>query len=122
MRSVVSSSDKQSGDAVSQQGAAASLLDLGPPGRLFGLNQTSGQLSIRDGVPPGSYRLQVRVSDHTWPDVTSTVRVDVRELQQDALENAASVRLNSESRRTSVPASCPVLPVSSAHPAVFVQI
>nr|XP_046255492.1 neural-cadherin [Scatophagus argus] len=64
----------------------------GKPSRLFSLNQSSGQLSIREGAPPGSYRLQVRVSDHTWPDVTSTAQVDVRELHQDALKNAASVR------------------------------
>eukprot|EP00064_Thunnus_orientalis_P020759 superscaffoldBa00005894_g20907 len=58
------------------------------------LNQSSGQLSIREGTPPGSYRLQVRVSDNTWPDVTSTAQVDVTELQQDALRNAASIRLS----------------------------
>ncbi|XP_029694384.1 neural-cadherin-like [Takifugu rubripes] len=66
----------------------------GKPSRFFGLNQTSGQLRIREGVPPGSYLLHVRVSDRTWPDVTSTAQVDVRELQQDALRNAASVQLN----------------------------
>uniref|UniRef100_A0A4W6DCA0 Si:dkey-22o22.2 n=1 Tax=Lates calcarifer TaxID=8187 RepID=A0A4W6DCA0_LATCA len=65
----------------------------GKPTRLFSLNQSSGQLSIREGTPPGSYHLQVRVSDHAWPDVTSTAQVDVTELQQDALQNAASVRL-----------------------------
>ncbi|AWP15835.1 putative neural-cadherin-like [Scophthalmus maximus] len=65
----------------------------GKPSRLFSLNQSSGQLSVREATPPGSYRLQVRVSDRTWPDVTSTVRVDVAELQQEALRNAASVRL-----------------------------
>uniref|UniRef100_A0A3Q4BS21 Uncharacterized protein n=1 Tax=Mola mola TaxID=94237 RepID=A0A3Q4BS21_MOLML len=65
----------------------------GKPSRLFTLNQSSGQLSIRDGAPPGSYWLQVRVSDRTWPDVTSTAQVEVRELQQEALQNAASIRL-----------------------------
>lgn len=64
---------------------------------MFSLNQSSGQLSIREGAPPGSYRLQVRVSDRTWPDVTSTAQVDVRELPEDALRNAASIRLASES-------------------------
>lgn len=81
-----------------QRGAAESS-ELVPSVRFFGLNQTSGELSIREGVPPGSYHLQVRVSDPTWPDVTSTAQVDVRELQRDALKNAASVRLSSESRR-----------------------
>ncbi|XP_022617734.1 neural-cadherin-like [Seriola dumerili] len=66
----------------------------GKPTRSFGLNQSSGQLSIREGTPPGSYHLQVRVSDHAWPDVTSTAQVDVTELQQDALQNAASIRLS----------------------------
>lgn len=65
--------------------------------RLFTLNQSSGQLSIRDGAPPGLYWLQVRVSDRTWPDVTSTAQVEVRELQQEALQNAASIRLRGES-------------------------
>ncbi|XP_029958534.1 neural-cadherin [Salarias fasciatus] len=65
----------------------------GKPSRLFGLNQSSGQLSIREGTPPGSYRLQVRVSDPTWPEVTSTAQVDVVELPQDALQHAASIRL-----------------------------
>ncbi|XP_028281097.1 neural-cadherin [Parambassis ranga] len=65
----------------------------GKPSRLFSLNQSSGQLTIREGTPPGSYRLQVRVSDNAWPDVTSTAQVDVAELQQDALRHAASMRL-----------------------------
>ncbi|XP_072249833.1 neural-cadherin [Leuresthes tenuis] len=62
--------------------------------RYFSLNQSSGQLSIREGTPPGSYHLQVRVSDKTWPDVTSTAQVDVIELHQDALQQAASIRLS----------------------------
>ncbi|XP_043971716.1 neural-cadherin [Gambusia affinis] len=66
----------------------------GKPTRLFGLNQSSGQLSIREGTPPGTYRLQVRVSDSTWPDVLSTAQVDVTELHQEALQQAGSVRLN----------------------------
>jgi len=39
----------------------------------------------------------VSVSDKTWPDVTSTAQVDVIELHQDALQQAASIRLSSES-------------------------
>lgn len=65
--------------------------------RFFNLNQSSGQLSIKEGTPPGSYQLQVQVFDHTWPDVTSTAQVDVTELYQDTLQHAASIRLNSES-------------------------
>ncbi|KAK2909682.1 hypothetical protein Q8A73_007397 [Channa argus] len=66
----------------------------GKPSRFFNLNKSSGQLSIREGTPLGSYHLQVRVSDPTWPDVTSTAQVVVMELQQDALQNAASIRLS----------------------------
>ncbi|XP_051921985.1 neural-cadherin [Hippocampus zosterae] len=65
----------------------------GKPSRLFSVNHSSGQLSIREGVPPGSYQLQVRVSDPAWPDVTSTAQVDVMELPQEVLRNAASLRL-----------------------------
>ncbi|KAM4601120.1 neural-cadherin [Polymixia lowei] len=66
----------------------------GKTSRLFSLNQNSGQLSIREGTPPGSYTLQVRVSDGTWPDVTSTAQVLVAELRQEALQNAGSLRLS----------------------------
>ncbi|CAG6014487.1 unnamed protein product [Menidia menidia] len=62
--------------------------------RYFSLNQSSGQLIIREGTPPGSYHLQVSVSDKTWPDVTSTAQVQVAELHQDALQQAASIRLS----------------------------
>ncbi|KAM8870426.1 neural-cadherin isoform 2-T2 [Spinachia spinachia] len=65
----------------------------GKHSRWFTLNQTSGQLSVREGAPPGSYRLQVRVSDHTWPSVTSSAQVEVRQLQPAALRNAVSLRL-----------------------------
>nr|XP_054596935.1 neural-cadherin [Nothobranchius furzeri] len=61
--------------------------------RFFSLNQSSGQLLIREGTPPGSYHLQVRVSDRTWPDVISTAQVDVTELHRSALQQAASIRL-----------------------------
>ncbi|XP_037129929.1 neural-cadherin [Syngnathus acus] len=65
----------------------------GKPSRLFSVNHSSGQLSIREGVPPGSYQLQVRVSDPAWPDVTSTAQVEVIDLPREALLNAASLRL-----------------------------
>ncbi|XP_034029812.1 neural-cadherin [Thalassophryne amazonica] len=66
----------------------------GKHSRWFSLNQNSGQLTIREGTPPGPYLMQVLVSDHTWPDVTSTARVDVMELRQDALQNSASLQLS----------------------------
>lgn len=65
--------------------------------RLFSLNRTSGVLSVREGAPVGSYRLQVRVSEPVWPDVTCTAQVDVLELQPKALQSSASLRLSSES-------------------------
>ncbi|KAM6967601.1 LOW QUALITY PROTEIN: neural-cadherin [Aplochiton taeniatus] len=66
----------------------------GKPPRSFALNHHSGQLSIREGAAGGSCRLQVRVSDKTWPDVTSTAQVVVAELPDQALRNAASLRLS----------------------------
>lgn len=45
----------------------------------------------------GSYRLQVRVSEPVWPDVTCTAQVDILELQPEALQSSASIRLSSES-------------------------
>uniref|UniRef100_A0A3P9H2T4 Si:dkey-22o22.2 n=1 Tax=Oryzias latipes TaxID=8090 RepID=A0A3P9H2T4_ORYLA len=68
----------------------------GKANRFFNLNQSSGQLSIKEGTPPGSYQLQVQVFDHTWPDVTSTAQVDVTELYQDTLQHAASIHLTVE--------------------------
>nr|XP_015212998.1 PREDICTED: neural-cadherin-like isoform X3 [Lepisosteus oculatus] len=65
----------------------------GKPSRYFILNPNSGQLSIQEGTPSGSYSLQVRVADKTWPDVTSTVEVTVKDLKEEALQNAGSVRI-----------------------------
>uniref|UniRef100_A0A8C6T609 Si:dkey-22o22.2 n=1 Tax=Neogobius melanostomus TaxID=47308 RepID=A0A8C6T609_9GOBI len=45
---------------------------------VLSVNRSSGQLSVAEATPPGSYLAQVGVSDHTWPDVTSSVRVEVR--------------------------------------------
>ncbi|XP_030639003.1 neural-cadherin [Chanos chanos] len=66
----------------------------GKPPRQFSLNQNSGQLSIKEGTPLGTYSLQVQVTDKTWPDVTSTVEVTVMDLKEEALQNAGSVRLS----------------------------
>ncbi|KAJ3596544.1 hypothetical protein NHX12_002949 [Muraenolepis orangiensis] len=62
--------------------------------RYFSLNQSSGALSIRQHVSAGSYWLSVLVSDGLWPDVTSGVRVHVRELEEKAVRSSASVRLS----------------------------
>uniref|UniRef100_W5L865 Si:dkey-22o22.2 n=1 Tax=Astyanax mexicanus TaxID=7994 RepID=W5L865_ASTMX len=64
----------------------------GKPPRQFILNQSTGQLSIKGGTSVGSYSLQVRVADKVWPDVTSTAQVKVRELKEEALLNAGSLR------------------------------
>uniref|UniRef100_A0AAV2MF92 Uncharacterized protein n=1 Tax=Knipowitschia caucasica TaxID=637954 RepID=A0AAV2MF92_KNICA len=65
----------------------------GTPARMFSLNQSSGVLSISEATPPGSYLLHVGVSDGTWPDVSCSVRVDVRELPPEALSSAAAIRI-----------------------------
>uniref|UniRef100_A0A3P8XWP9 Uncharacterized protein n=1 Tax=Esox lucius TaxID=8010 RepID=A0A3P8XWP9_ESOLU len=76
-----------------------------PPSRLFSLNHTSGLLSIREGapVPVGSYSLEVRVSDRTWPDVTSTVEVVIMELEEKAVQNAGSLHITVEQFFSSAP-------------------
>ncbi|XP_062393955.1 neural-cadherin [Sardina pilchardus] len=66
----------------------------GKPPRSFSLNRNTGQLSIREGTPPGAYSLQVRVSDKTWPDVTSSAEVTVLDLKDDAVRNAGSLKLS----------------------------
>lgn len=47
--------------------------------RHFILDENTGSLSIREGTPSGTYNLQVRVMDRTWPDAVSTVKVVVKE-------------------------------------------
>lgn len=59
------------------------------------LNRSTGQISLKADTPPGSYSLQVRVSDGTWPDVISSAEVIVMELKEEAVENAGSLRLSS---------------------------
>lgn len=61
--------------------------------RYFGLNQSSGVLTIKPNTPAGSYWLRVGVSDGVWPDVFSGVRVHVRELEEKSILLSASLRL-----------------------------
>uniref|UniRef100_A0A8C9RT17 Si:dkey-22o22.2 n=1 Tax=Scleropages formosus TaxID=113540 RepID=A0A8C9RT17_SCLFO len=68
----------------------------GTPSRHFVLNQSSGQLSVKPGTPPGTYSLQVRVADGIWPDVTSTVEIVVMALEEEAVRNAGSLHITVE--------------------------
>nr|XP_040024425.1 neural-cadherin-like isoform X3 [Gasterosteus aculeatus aculeatus] len=61
--------------------------------KYFGLNQSSGVLTIKPNTPAGSYWLRVGVSDGVWPDVFSGVRVHVRELEEKSILLSASLRL-----------------------------
>ncbi|KAF4798042.1 hypothetical protein TURU_066602 [Turdus rufiventris] len=65
----------------------------GKTSRYFILNDNSGLLTIKEGTPPGTYNVRVRVIDGVWPDVISTVKVIVKEIKDDALQNAGSVRI-----------------------------
>ncbi|XP_059850094.1 neural-cadherin [Hypanus sabinus] len=67
---------------------------IGAPPRYFTLNEKSGVLSITDATPPGVYDYQVKVADGIWPDVVSTVKVVVKQLEEDAVYNAGSLRLS----------------------------
>lgn len=50
-------------------------------------------LTIKEGTPPGTYNIKVRVIDGVWPDVVSTVKVIVKEIKDDALHNAGSLQI-----------------------------
>ncbi|XP_010150049.1 PREDICTED: neural-cadherin-like, partial [Eurypyga helias] len=65
----------------------------GKTSRYFILNDNSGLLTIKEGTPPGTYNIKVRVLDGVWPDVVSTVKVTVKEIKDDALHNAGSIRI-----------------------------
>ncbi|NXY89804.1 CADN protein, partial [Alcedo cyanopectus] len=60
----------------------------------FRLNQRTGSLVMVDNTPQGIYNLKVRVSDGVCPDVISTVQINVQELENEAIENSASLRLS----------------------------
>ncbi|KAG9352523.1 hypothetical protein JZ751_020937 [Albula glossodonta] len=59
----------------------------------FVLNKRTGFLIIKDSAPPGIYEFRVCVSDGVWPDVISRVTVRVKEMQDEAIYNSASIRL-----------------------------
>ncbi|XP_046766540.1 cHz-cadherin isoform X3 [Gallus gallus] len=65
----------------------------GKTSRYFILNDNSGLLTIKEGTPPGTYNIKVRVIDGVWPDVVSTVKVIVKEIKDDALHNAGSLQI-----------------------------
>ncbi|CAL9697367.1 unnamed protein product [Knipowitschia caucasica] len=62
--------------------------------KYFSLNQSSGELTLRQSTPVGSYWLKVGVSDRVWPDVMSGVRVHIRELEEKAIQSSASLQLS----------------------------
>lgn len=47
-----------------------------------------------DNTPEGVYNLRVRVSDGVCPDVISTVQIHVRDLENEAIQNSATVRFS----------------------------
>ncbi|NXL30986.1 CADN protein, partial [Glaucidium brasilianum] len=60
----------------------------------FRLNQRTGSLIMVDNTPQGVYNLKVKVSDGVCPDIISTVQIHVKELESEAIQNSASVRLS----------------------------
>uniref|UniRef100_I3JW58 Uncharacterized protein n=1 Tax=Oreochromis niloticus TaxID=8128 RepID=I3JW58_ORENI len=64
--------------------------------KYFSVDQSSGELSLRQNVPGGSYWLRVEVSDGVWPDVISGVRVHVWELEEKAILSSASLRITAK--------------------------
>lgn len=47
-----------------------------------------------DNAPQGIYNLKIRVSDGLCPDVISAVQIHVKELENEAIQNSATVRLS----------------------------
>ncbi|XP_069073745.1 neural-cadherin-like [Pleurodeles waltl] len=60
----------------------------------FRLNKSTGTLTMIDPAPPGTYDLRFRVSDAIWPDVISTVKVHVKELQDEIIQHSATLHLS----------------------------
>ncbi|XP_060644294.2 neural-cadherin-like [Anolis sagrei] len=59
----------------------------------FKLNQRTGSLIMMDHAPQGTYEFKIRVSDGIWPDVVATVEIHVREIENEAIRNSATLRL-----------------------------
>ncbi|XP_053257900.1 neural-cadherin-like [Podarcis raffonei] len=59
----------------------------------FRLNQRTGSLLMVDNAPQGTYEFKIRVSDGIWPDVLATVQIHVKEIENEAIRNSATVRL-----------------------------
>lgn len=61
--------------------------------RSFRLNQRTGSLIMVDNAPQGTYELKIRVSDGIWPDVVASVQIHVKEIENEAIRNSATIRL-----------------------------
>ncbi|KAG8562655.1 hypothetical protein GDO81_015756 [Engystomops pustulosus] len=59
----------------------------------FHLDNNTGTLQLLEKCDPGIYNLKVKVSDGVWPDVVSTVRLHVKEIQSDTIYNSVSLIL-----------------------------
>ena len=62
----------------------------------FELNVNDGMITMRHGVPEGTYRLFFKVYDrkHTQTDVRANVTVIVKEIAHEAVVNSGSFRYN----------------------------
>ena len=60
-------------------------------------------VQLKQGTPPGSYELKVRVTDSLFPDVSaiSYVHIEIEELETEALTNSVTIRLVGKS--TTIP-------------------
>ncbi|XP_068117206.1 neural-cadherin-like [Hyperolius riggenbachi] len=59
----------------------------------FSLETTTGALIMLENAGQGVYNLEVKVSDGVWPNVTSTVRIHVKEVKSDAIYNSMSLMI-----------------------------
>ncbi|KAM9301979.1 neural-cadherin-like [Gastrophryne carolinensis] len=59
----------------------------------FLLDSDTGTLIMLENARHGVYNLEVKVSDGVWPDVTSTVRIHLKEIHSDAIYYSTSLIL-----------------------------
>lgn len=60
---------------------------------MFSVEERSGRIMLRDGVPEVSFEIKVEVKDMDGLTRTSTVRIEVVFIEEDAVYNSGSVRI-----------------------------
>ncbi|XP_053376534.1 neural-cadherin-like [Mercenaria mercenaria] len=70
------------------------LLNPNVAGLLVSIDPVTGDITLKPGVPDMSFEVQVRVEDQAGLARTSTVRIHVIEVSEDAVYNSGSIRID----------------------------